>query len=316
MIFNSSFTNSPCPRATDPVQSVPRILSTLARLESPSPAYTTPSIRLPSERCDAPVFLGEGIGRSHRATHPASRLRLHKAEPVGVHRFPASVAKERRIRSERQDVPQGDLDFRPLENEDAVFVENAKALGESFSQRLFPVVGQGAVFQRGPRRLPHVYKMWRVEDDELIRFVLEGQAREVAYGIGRYLDVSIRVELVTLYHAVVAVFHVWIVLIEPEHFASARNVKDAFPFVHSGIVPFLYDSFSRSMGESNRQWQVRRLPYSSIPITTTPATGHDVLGVSPIRRLRDPASPSRPLRTPGRIRSLLRSRRPYRASWR
>lgn len=157
---------------------------------------------------------------------------------MGVHRFPASMAKERRIRSERQDVPQGDLDFRPLENEDTVFVENAEALGESFSQRLFPVVGQGAVFQRGPRRLPHVYKMWRVEDDELIRFVLEGQAREVAYGIGRYLDVSIRVELVTLYHAVVAVFHVWVVLIEPEHFASARNVKDAFPFAHSGIVPF------------------------------------------------------------------------------
>lgn len=103
--------------------------------------------------------------------------------------------------------------------------------------------------------------MRRVEDNELIRFVLEGQVREVAYGIGRYLDVSIRVELETFYHAVVAVFHVWVVLIEPEHFASARDVKDTFPLVHVGIVPFLYDSFSRSMGESNRQWQVRRLPY-------------------------------------------------------
>ena len=170
---------------------------------------------------------------------------------MGVHRFPASVTKERRIRGERQDVPQGDLDLRPLENEDAVFVEDAEALGESFSQRLFPVVWQGAVFQRGPRRLPHVDEMRRVEDDELVRFVLKGQAREVAYRIGRYLDVSIRVELVTLYHAVVAVFHVWVVLIEPEHFASARDVKDAFLLVHSGIVPFLYDSFSRSMGESN-----------------------------------------------------------------
>lgn len=70
--------------------------------------------------------------------------------------------------------------------------------------------------------------MWRIEHDQIERIVREWQRREVANDIGIDLYVAAGIVFVVRDNAVVAKFNVRIVLVKPEHFATAARVKNAF----------------------------------------------------------------------------------------
>lgn len=110
---------------------------------------------------------------------------LKESDPVRFGVLAAPVPEQRFLRRECQNLRDRDFILAPLEDEHALMLEHAEALGEAFAQHLAPVAGECAVFQTDPALGSVALEVRRVEANQREALIREWQRSEVGHDVRR-----------------------------------------------------------------------------------------------------------------------------------